>query len=55
MEEEDDEFTTVGKGGKGMQFTPEGIFKNLQVVQDARGKKVIFNSLEIFQYGTNCA
>ena len=39
-ESEDDDFTTVGKGGKGMQFTPEGIFKNLQVVQDARGKKV---------------
>lgn len=37
---EDEEFTTVGKGGKTMQFTPEGIFKNLQVVQDARGKKV---------------
>lgn len=24
-----------------MQFTPEGIFKNLQLVQGARGKKVI--------------
>ncbi|KAI0705025.1 eukaryotic translation initiation factor 3 subunit 8 [Cerioporus squamosus] len=38
-EEEDEEFTTVGKGGKAIQFTPEGIFKNLQVVQEARGKK----------------
>lgn len=35
-----DDFTTVGKGGKVMQFTSEGIFKNLQAVQEARGKKV---------------
>ncbi|KAG6813323.1 hypothetical protein H0H92_012136 [Tricholoma furcatifolium] len=34
-----DDFTTVGKGGKAMQFTSEGIFKNLQAVQEARGKK----------------
>ncbi|KNZ80470.1 Eukaryotic translation initiation factor 3 subunit C [Termitomyces sp. J132] len=34
-----DDFTTVGKGGKVMQFTSEGIFKNLQAVQEARGKK----------------
>lgn len=39
-EEEEDEFTTVGKGGKAIQFTSEGIFKNLQMVQEARGKKV---------------
>ncbi|KAH8080293.1 eukaryotic translation initiation factor 3 subunit 8 [Cristinia sonorae] len=38
-ESEDEAFTTVGKGGKGMQFTPESIFKNLQLVQEARGKK----------------
>ncbi|RPD78594.1 eukaryotic translation initiation factor 3 subunit 8 [Lentinus tigrinus ALCF2SS1-7] len=38
-EDEDEEFTTVGKGGKAIQFTPESIFKNLQVVQEARGKK----------------
>jgi hypothetical protein len=36
----DEEFTTVGKGGKAMAFTPETIFKNLQAVQEARGKKV---------------
>jgi translation initiation factor 3 subunit C len=35
-----DEFTTVGKGGKVMQFTPESIFKHLKAVQEARGKKV---------------
>ena len=39
-ENEVDGFTTVGKGGKVMQFTPEGIFNNLQSIQDARGKKV---------------
>ncbi|KAI0335051.1 eukaryotic translation initiation factor 3 subunit 8 [Cubamyces sp. BRFM 1775] len=38
-EEDDEDFTTVGKGGKGIQFTPENIFKNLQVVQENRGKK----------------
>ncbi|KAI0074152.1 eukaryotic translation initiation factor 3 subunit 8 [Panus rudis PR-1116 ss-1] len=38
-EDEDEEFTTVGKGGKAMQFTPESIFKHLQLVQEARGKK----------------
>ncbi|KAG6844342.1 hypothetical protein H0H87_007618 [Tephrocybe sp. NHM501043] len=38
-QEVDDDFTTVGKGGKAMQFTSEGIFKNLQAVQEARGKK----------------
>jgi translation initiation factor 3 subunit C len=35
-----DEFTTVGKGGKVLQFTADSIFKNLQLVQEARGKKV---------------
>jgi translation initiation factor 3 subunit C len=35
-----DDFTTVGKGGKVMQITSEGIFKNLQAIQEARGKKV---------------
>lgn len=39
-DEGDDEFTTVGKGGKSYQFTPETILKNLQAVQEARGKKV---------------
>lgn len=38
-EDEDDEFTTVGKGGKTVQYTSEGIFKNLQSIQEARGKK----------------
>ncbi|KAJ7703315.1 eukaryotic translation initiation factor 3 subunit 8 N-terminus-domain-containing protein [Mycena rosella] len=34
-----DTFTTVGKGGKAMQFSADGILKNLQAVQEARGKK----------------
>lgn len=33
-------FQAVGKHGKTMQLTTEGIFKSLQVVQEARGKKV---------------
>lgn len=41
-EEAIDEFTTVGKGGKVVQFTSESILKNLQAVQEARGKKVCF-------------
>ena len=34
------EFTTVGRGGRAMQFTSDSIFKHLQAVRDARGKKV---------------
>jgi translation initiation factor 3 subunit C len=37
---ETDEFTTVGKGGKAQAYTSESIFKDLQAVQEARGKKV---------------
>lgn len=36
----EDPFTTVGKGGKAMQFTADAIFKTLKVVHEARGKKV---------------
>jgi translation initiation factor 3 subunit C len=43
-DEDDDEFTTVGKGGKSIQLTPESIFKNLQAIQEARGKKVRLES-----------
>lgn len=39
-QEDDEEFATVGKGGRIMQFTSEGVLKNLQAVQEARGKKV---------------
>lgn len=37
--EGDDRFTTVGKGGKAMQFTSDAIFKTLQLIHEARGKK----------------
>ncbi|KAF8444513.1 eukaryotic translation initiation factor 3 subunit 8 [Boletus edulis BED1] len=37
--EDDDDFTTVGKGGKAMQFTADAIFKTLKIVHEARGKK----------------
>lgn len=63
-EDEDEEFTTVGKGGKTIQFTTESIFKNLQAIQEARGKKVRlcyqflrFGGMTIFpehrSFGTN--
>jgi len=38
--EGEDDFTHVGKGGKATQYTAEGIYKNLQSIQEARGKKV---------------
>jgi translation initiation factor 3 subunit C len=38
--EDEDDFTHVGKGGKATQYTAEGIYKTLQAIQEARGKKV---------------
>ena len=38
--EDEDDFTHVGKGGKAVQYTAEGIYKTLQAIQEARGKKV---------------
>lgn len=38
-EEQDDDFTMVGKGGKSFSFSPDSIFKTLQSVLEARGKK----------------
>jgi translation initiation factor 3 subunit C len=38
--EDEDDFTQVGKGGKPTQYTSEGIYKTLQAIQEARGKKV---------------
>ncbi|KAG6333562.1 hypothetical protein ID866_5524 [Astraeus odoratus] len=35
----DDRFTTIGKGGRAMQFTADAIFKTLKIVNEARGKK----------------
>jgi translation initiation factor 3 subunit C len=39
-EDESDNFTTVGKGGKSLTFSAETILKNLIQIQEARGKKV---------------
>lgn len=38
--EDTEDFTHVGKGGKATQYTAEGIYKTLQAIQEARGKKV---------------
>ena len=38
-EDEDDGFATVGKGGKVLEYTTDSIFKHLQAVFEARGKK----------------
>lgn len=38
--EDEEDFTQVGKGGKATQYTAEGIYKILQAIQEARGKKV---------------
>lgn len=35
-----DEFLTVGKGGKSLDLSKEGVFKTLKTIYDARGKKV---------------
>lgn len=37
--EDDEDFTIVGKGGKSFSFSPDSIFKTLQSVLEARGKK----------------
>lgn len=37
--DDDDGFTSVGRGGKSLQFTPESIFKHLKVIIESRGKK----------------
>lgn len=40
-EDEDDDkgFSTMGRGGKALVFTPESIFKHLSGIIEARGKK----------------
>ena len=35
----DEDFTTVGRGGKALSITPENVLKTLQQVLEARGKK----------------
>ncbi|KAI9372748.1 eukaryotic translation initiation factor 3 subunit 8 N-terminus-domain-containing protein [Aspergillus egyptiacus] len=36
---DDDGFSTVGRGGKTLQYTPESILKHLRVIVESRGKK----------------
>lgn len=50
-----DEFTTVGRSGRAMLFTPESIFKNLQAIQEARGKKVRDGPRPFFAHLVICA
>jgi translation initiation factor 3 subunit C len=37
--EDDEGFSTVGKGGRTLQFTPESILKHLRSIMESRGKK----------------
>jgi translation initiation factor 3 subunit C len=39
FEDDDEGFSTVGKGGKTLQFTPESILKHLRSIMESRGKK----------------
>ncbi len=39
-DEDDEDFTHVGRGGRATQYTSEGIYKHLQAIHEARGKKV---------------
>ncbi|KAI1093245.1 eukaryotic translation initiation factor 3 subunit 8 N-terminus-domain-containing protein [Rostrohypoxylon terebratum] len=39
VEDDQEGFATVGKGGKTLQFTPESIFKHLRGIMESRGKK----------------
>ena len=45
--EGEDDFTHVGKGGKATLYTAESIYKNLQAIQEARGKKVSHRQSQI--------
>ncbi len=37
--DDDEGFSTVGKGGRTLQFTPESILKHLRTIMESRGKK----------------
>lgn len=39
VDDDDEGFSTVGKGGRTLQFTPESILKHLRVIMESRGKK----------------
>jgi translation initiation factor 3 subunit C len=36
---DDEGFSTVGKGGRALQYTPESILKHLRTIMESRGKK----------------
>ncbi|KAJ5675678.1 Eukaryotic translation initiation factor 3 subunit C [Penicillium macrosclerotiorum] len=36
---DDEDFVTVGRGGKSLQYTPESILKHLRTIVESRGKK----------------
>ena len=38
-EGDDEGFSTVGRGGKTLQYTPESILKNLRTIMESRGRK----------------
>jgi translation initiation factor 3 subunit C len=38
-EEDDEGFATVGRGGRTMTYTADGIFKQLKMINEARGKR----------------
>jgi translation initiation factor 3 subunit C len=38
-EEDEEGFATVGRGGRTMTYTAEGIFKHLKMISEARGKR----------------
>lgn len=38
-QEDDEGFSTVGRGGRTLQFTPESIFKHLRGILESRGRK----------------
>jgi translation initiation factor 3 subunit C len=39
IDDDDEGFSTVGKGGRTLQFTPESILKHLRTIMESRGKK----------------
>ncbi|KAI0378659.1 eukaryotic translation initiation factor 3 subunit 8 N-terminus-domain-containing protein [Hypomontagnella monticulosa] len=39
VDDDQEGFATVGKGGRTLQFTPESIFKHLRGIMESRGKK----------------
>lgn len=39
LEDDDEGFSTVGKGGRTLMFTPESILKHLRTIMESRGKK----------------